>query len=112
MPCNKYQVFLIKFAKNTIMLFIKLLKNKYFLVSIFFIVWMLFVDNNNFITAMRFKKELKTLKDEKVFYESEIKINKEKLNKLQNDKSAMMDLAREKYLMKKDNEDIFLLVYE
>jgi cell division protein FtsB len=73
---------------------------------------MLFLDNNNIITTMRFKKELETVKEEKVYYETQITYHKAKLHKLQSDKSALADYAREKYLMKKDNEDIFLLIYE
>lgn len=55
------------------------------------------------------RKELKELEATKTFYESEILKNKSTIYALQNDSIALEKFAREKYLMKKNNEEIFLV---
>jgi cell division protein FtsB len=91
---------------------IPLLKNKYLLVGVFFVVWMIFFDTNSFISISKHRKELREVKKEKDYYTSEIIKNKELIDLYKTDKKALEKLAREKYLMKKDNEDVYLIVYE
>ncbi len=86
------------------------LKNKYFYTIIGFIVWMLFFDGNNFISQIKLSNQLKELKQEENYYKNQIESDKEIIKALSSDSSALEKLAREKYLMKKDNEDIFLLI--
>ena len=86
------------------------LKNKYFYTLIGFIVWMLFFDGNNFISQIKLNDQLRELKQEENYYKNQIEKDKEIIKALTTDSSALEKLAREKYLMKKDNEDIFLII--
>ena len=86
------------------------LKNKYFYTLIGFIVWMLFFDGNNFISQIKLNNQLKELKQEENYYKNQIEKDKEIIKALTSDSSALEKLAREKYLMKKENEDIFLII--
>lgn len=88
------------------------LKNKYFYTFIGFIVWMLFFDGNNFISQIKLSNQLKELKQEENYYKNQIEKDKEIIKALTSDSSALEKLAREKYLMKKENEDIFLIIEE
>lgn len=77
-----------------------------------FVVWMIFFDSNNMISQYRNRRDLKELVQQKQFYVTEIAKNKTLVHDLTNpkDKSALEKFAREKYLMKKPNEEIFLIV--
>lgn len=85
------------------------LKNKYFLAGTFFIVWLLFFDHNDFFTQLERRKELNELKASKAYYSKLIEENRRFSNDLEFNASALEKYAREKYLMKKDNEDLYLV---
>jgi cell division protein DivIC len=85
-----------------------ILRNKYVLTIIGFAVWMLFVDRNDFITQIGRFKKLSDLKSSSSYYEQKIEAARTELEKRENDPTAYERLAREKYYMKRDNEDIFL----
>lgn len=87
-------------------------RNRYFLTFIAFLVWMTFFDRNNFISKHGYKKELKQLEQEREFYQSEIAKNNVVLEGLRSDPEKLEKFAREKYFMKKDDEDIFVIVEE
>lgn len=78
----------------------------------FFVGWMIFFDTNSCISISKHRKELKEIRKERDYYTEGIKKNKELLNLYKTDRKALEKLAREKYLMKKDNEDVYLVVYE
>ena len=82
------------------------LKNKYFLTLSGFIVWMLFFDERDFFTIQRYRRELKELQQSKNYYTGEIKTNRDKLHITPN---SLEKTAREKYYMKRDNEDLYLI---
>ncbi len=86
------------------------LKNKYILLGVFFVVWIIFFDSNRLVTIFRYRAELREVRKEKAYYLNEIEQNKTELEKYKNDNDALEKLAREKYKMKKDNEDVFLIV--
>jgi cell division protein FtsB len=89
---------------------IGLFRNKYFLITIVFLVWMVFFDRNDIFSQYQYHQQLSKLEQERDFYQKETtEINKE-LNELTSDKTALEKFAREKYLMKKDNEDVFVVV--
>ena len=91
---------------------IDLLKNKFFLVTLAFVIWMIFFDKNDLFSQYEYHQQLDKLKQEQIFYKTETeKVNKD-LSELTSDKSKLEKFAREKYLMKKDNEDIFVIVHE
>lgn len=86
------------------------LKNKYLLTGACFAIWILFIDDRDFITThFRHKEELKKLEQSKKYYQGQIAATKAELDKLKSNPSTIEKYAREKYFMKKDNEDIFLL---
>lgn len=88
------------------------LKNKYAITMAIFIVWLSFFDQNNFLVQYDFKKELSTLEQDKAFYLQEIKTTKLELEELTTNPVTLEKFAREKYLMKKDNEEIFVFESE
>ena len=88
------------------------LKNKYLLAVALFIVWLLFFDRHDFISQYKLRAELNKLREEKAFFQEEIKKDTENLKELISNPETLEKFAREKYLMKKDNEDIFVIVEE
>ena len=87
-------------------------KNKFIMTVLVFLVWMTFFDENNFISQVKNQMKLAELEADKEHYEKEIAESQEDLKLLQNDKELLEKFAREKYLMKKDNEDIFVFAVE
>lgn len=87
-------------------------KNRYFLVAFAFFVYMLLFDQNDIFTQFELKSELRELEDNKAYYQERIKETKKDLNDLLTDNTHLEKFAREKYLMKRPNEEIFVLVEE
>jgi cell division protein DivIC len=86
------------------------LKNKYLLTAAGFIVWILFFDARDFITShFRERSELQKLEQSKKYYEQQIAVTKQELDQLKTNPAVLEKYAREKYLMKRDNEDLFLI---
>ncbi|HWK02375.1 MAG TPA: septum formation initiator family protein [Puia sp.] len=84
------------------------LKNKYVLTSVGFTVWILFFDARDFITShFREKGELRKLEQSKKYYEQQITTTQHELEQLKSNPALLEKYAREKYLMKRDNEDLF-----
>ncbi len=75
----------------------------------FFVAWMLFFDQRDVFTDWRQKQELKVLKEKKHYYEQEIAQAKQELSDLQSNPDALEKFARERYKMKKDGEDVFII---
>lgn len=92
------------------MFLLKILKNKYFLVIIGLVVWLLYFDRNDVFTQLELISKCNKLKTERDYYIAEIEKNKNEINELQNNKESLETFAREKYLMKKDNEDVFVFI--
>ena len=95
----------------TVLRFIyRILINKFFLTTVAFIVWMVFFDSNNLLTRNRIQEKLDGLNTEKQFYLQEIKKDSTLTNQLMTDSMQLEKFARERYLMKKDKEDVFLVI--
>lgn len=77
-----------------------------------FVIWLTFFDQNNWIMQFQNKMDLWELEDEREYYQVEIERTKKDLKELTSDMNNLERFAREKYLMKKDNEEVFVLVYE
>lgn len=88
------------------------LRNKYVLVTLIFLVGILFFDKNNLIMQYSLSEKLDELKDQKEFYQHEITRDSMALKTLMGNADSLEKFGREKYLMKKDNEDIFLIIEE
>ena len=84
------------------------LKNIFLLVTIIFIVWMLFFDANSWLIHKELNNEIDALNTKKEFYESEIKSDEKEIKILQTP-DGIEKYAREKYNMKKENEDIYII---
>jgi len=85
------------------------LKNKYFLSASAFIVWILFFDPRDVFTQMEHRRELKELQISKAWYQKEIAKESIEAEQLRTNPAKIEKYARENYLMKRDNEDIFLI---
>jgi cell division protein DivIC len=83
--------------------------NKYLVSILFFIVWMLFFDQKDFFSTLEKRKELSSLKEKKAYFLHEIESSKKQLTDFQNNTTAIEKFAREKYMLKKDNEDIYII---
>lgn len=91
---------------------ISLFKNKCLITGLVFLVWMLFFDRNDLASQIGFRDDVNKLKAEKEFYINEIAHIEKDLSDLTSDQQKLEKFAREKYLMKKDNEDVFVIVEE
>lgn len=85
-------------------------RNFYFLGSVIFFGWMIFLDSNNLIARYQLTSKLNTLENEKEYYQEKIKDVEKDRDELFGDRESIEKFAREKYLMKKDKEDIFIVV--
>lgn len=89
--------------------FTSIITNKYLLAGGFFVVWMLFFDQRDFFQQQVKRAELRKLEAKQRFYQLEIEKTKQELVDLQQNPAALEKFARERYLMKKDGEDIFII---
>lgn len=85
------------------------LTNKYLLTSVAFVLWITFFDDKDLLTQRERNGELEEMQESKAYYLSEIAKEKKALEELKSNPAAIERLAREKYLMKRDNEDLFLI---
>ena len=89
---------------------LELLRNKYFLAVVAFTVWMLFFDRNDMLSQYEYRVQVNKLQQEKDFYTKETAAVKKDLKELDSNLNTAEKFAREKYFMKKDNEDVFVIV--
>ncbi|OWP85119.1 septum formation initiator [Flavobacterium davisii] len=89
----------------------KTISNKYFLVSAFFLTWMFFLDNYSYLDHQVLNKEIEELEDNKKYYKEEIAKDLEQIKKLKSS-NEIEKYAREKYYMKRENEDIYIIEFE
>jgi|ERR1044072_2305346 len=86
------------------------LRNKYVLTLIGFTIWMLFIDDRDFyVTYFRQRNELNALLLSKQYYEQQISDTRDELGQLKVNAATIEKYAREKYRMKRDNEDLFVV---
>ncbi|HEX2609011.1 MAG TPA: septum formation initiator family protein [Flavisolibacter sp.] len=83
--------------------------NKYFITFTAFVVWMLFFDSRDMISQRERSRELEALQKSKAWFTSEIAKERKSLEELKSNPAAIEKYAREKYLMKRDNEDLFIV---
>jgi len=84
-------------------------KNKYLIVIVLFSVWIVFLDEHNLIILNKRSNILQEKQDEKQLLTEKIKTDSNTLHSLNNDPEAIEKFARENFLMKKENEDIFII---
>lgn len=91
---------------------LSVIKNKYLLTLLALSVWVVFFDKNDLETQIELKKDVKKLEEERNYYAREINDITSDIKELSTNPITLEKFAREKYLMKKDDEDIFVIVPE
>ena len=90
---------------------LQFISNKYVWVLLFFIIWMLFLDNYSYFDHRFLNKQIDELETNKEYYQEEIKKDEQSIKLLKNP-NQIEKYAREKYYMKKDSEDIYIIEFE
>ena len=90
----------------------KFTRSFYFIAGMLFLFWMLFLDSNDLYTQFKLRNQLKSLSSEKEFYQEKILEVEQEREQLLTDSEALEKFAREKYLMKKESEDLYVIVEE
>lgn len=90
--------------------FTLLLKNKYYITLIAFFVWMMFFDKNDFISQVKLRAQVYRMEQKKKFYTDKIQQINQQKQQLFASSALLEKFAREKYYMKKDNEDVYVIV--
>ncbi len=93
-------------------LLIKIISNKFVLTLLIFFFWLLFFDQHSIWERKEYESNIKALNEEKTHYKTEIKKDKRSIHELKTNRENLEKFAREKYLMKKKNEDIFIIIKE
>jgi cell division protein FtsB len=91
-------------------IFLSIIKNKYLVTVIALLTWLLFFDKNDVFTQYELIEKCRKLERDKNYYLSEIEQNRANLKDLKTNKKSLETFSREKYLMKKENEDVFVFV--
>ena len=89
---------------------ISFLKNKYLLTLIGLVVWVVFFDKNDLGTQVELRQQVKQLEKEKNYFSHEISVITSDIKELTSNPKTLEKFGREKYLMKRNNEDIFVIV--
>jgi cell division protein DivIC len=85
-------------------------RNKYLLTIVIFLVWVLLFDSNNLISRYKDMRDLRKLKIDREYYINRIETDKKKLHELKADNHNLEKFAREQYLMKKADEDLYIIL--
>lgn len=88
----------------------KIATNVYALIGLFFVFWMVFLDTNSLLIYLNLEQKLSELEQQKAALERDIATDKKTLFQL-NDSIKLERYAREKYNMKRKNEDVYLIEY-
>jgi cell division protein FtsB len=86
------------------------LRNRYIFTITAFIVWLSFFDRNDFFSQYSYRQKLNNLLSEKEYYLAEIESDKQAIHSLVSDMKSLEKFAREEFFMKKDDEDVFVIV--
>ncbi len=87
-------------------------KNFYFISLVIFLVWMFFFDSNDLVTQFQLNRKLNELENEKAYFEEKILEVKKDREELLSNKELLEKFARENYYMKKQTEDLYIIVEE
>lgn len=85
-------------------------KNKFAIATAVFVLWISFLDQNNLLNLMSSRRNLRDMKEQKEYYAKKIESDIQKTKELVSDEENLEKFAREQYLMKKPNEDVFIIV--
>lgn len=96
-------------AKKILTKIPKPLKNKYLLTLLAFSFWIFFIDDYNLIKQYQLNKDIEQLENQKEYYLTEIEKDSTQFYRIQHIKEEQETFAREKFLMKKEEEDIYII---
>ena len=88
------------------------MKNKYLITITAFLVWMLFFERNDIVSQIRLRMKLADFRQKEEYYKEQISIVKNERQELLTNTDSLERFAREQYMMKKDNEDLYVIVEE
>ena len=89
----------------------KIFTNIFVIIFVPFVIWMLFFDENSYLTHRKYNKKIENLQNTNLFYKTKTEAYKATIKKLK-DSLQLERFAREKYLMKKENEDIYIIEFD
>ncbi len=88
---------------------IRIILNKYIITAVAFTAWMCFFDQNDLYTQRGRELQLKEMKGDIEYLEKEIASMEAAYSALLNDPAKLEEFARERYRMKRDNEDVYVI---
>lgn len=88
------------------------MRNRYVLAVTVLLAWIAVFSESDLWTTWKNHRALHRMEEQSEWYAKEITRTKEQLDEIHSDKRLLEKFARERYLMKRDNEDIFVLVPE
>jgi len=88
--------------------YFRLFTNRYLVVGVFFVIWMIFLDANSYLIHRELNNEIDKLDEKKQFFSDEIERDKRAIQELK-DSEKLEEYARDKFFMKRNNEDIFII---
>ena len=95
---------------KTLRILVYIIKNKYIVASVVFFTWLFVFDRNNTLSQIDLARKIHQLKADKKYYLEQIRKDKIETHELLTNPENLEKFARERYLMKKDSEDIFLII--
>ena len=90
----------------------RFLRNRYVLVTVIFVVYIAFFDSHDMISQMKIRGKIKVLQNEIEYLENDSREAAMRIDELTSDREALEKFAREKYYLKKENEDIYIIEHE
>jgi cell division protein DivIC len=99
-------------SKKIIALFGPLLRNRYVVAFLIFLIWVAFFDQNNLIERNELGNRIQELERQKIHYKNEISENTKRIEELQSDPINLEKFARDQYLMKMQDEELFIIIEE
>ncbi len=90
----------------------KIFRNKYLISGIIFAIWMLFFDRNDVSLQLKRINELHKLQESEKRMGKQIADTRQELELLKTNPETLEKYAREKYMMKKENEDLYIITFD
>lgn len=85
------------------------IKNKFFIAFALFAFILLFFDKNDLFTQVERAQQLRDLRASRQYYTAKISAVSAELERMKSNPATLEKYAREKYLMKRDNEDLYII---
>ncbi len=92
--------------------YLKYTKNFYLVFTLLFVLWMVFIDSNDFVTQFKLGSKLRELNNQKEYYQEKKDMIKAERQELMSNYELLEKFARERYLMKRKTEDLYVIVEE